>query len=153
MRWFVCTLVSLAACSSASSGSTTGDVGSCSVGLEWGVGQSSGFKWLRDGDTAPMTDANGSCFIDSTLRLEGTTAADVVAQMTVTVDGYEPVYGPPAQLQLALGPDGAGYATGLRMSMDMASPSNLAGRTVLVVVHATADGCASWTASKVVVAP
>ncbi len=150
MRLFVCALVSLAACSSATSGTAGG--GSCSLGLEWGMGESSGFKWLRDGDTAPMTDANGSCFIDATLRLDGTNATDVVAETTVTVDGYDPVYEPPARLPLVVGADGARYATGVRAPLDNASPSNLAGRAVTIVVHATADGCTSWTASSVVIA-
>jgi hypothetical protein len=101
------------------------------VQREPGVGRWSewGFEWLRDGDTAPMTDAQGSCFIDSTLRLTGTTAMTLVAQTTVTVDGYNPNYQPPAELQVAVGSDGARCATGLRASLDVPA-SNLAGRTV-----------------------
>ncbi len=152
MRWFVCAFVTLAGCSSSSGSGSAGDVSSCSMRLEWGVGPGGGFTWLRDGNAAPMTEANGSCFIDSSLRLSDTTATEVVAETTVSVDGYEPVYQPPARLPLVAGPDGARYATGLRASLDNAAPSDLAGRAVTIVVHATADGCSSWTASDVLIA-
>jgi hypothetical protein len=95
-------------------------------------------------------DADGNCFIDSTLRFSGTTAPDAVAEMTVTVAGYEPVDETSARLPLMVGADGARYATGLRVSLDNVAASSLPGRNVTVVVHARAGSCASWTATDVV---
>ena len=96
----------------------------------------------------------GSCgaeglFVDSMLRLTGTTATQMELGTTVTVDGYQPDEQPPVGLFLQVGPDGARYASGLHVTLEYSPATNLAGARATVVFQAQADWCTSLTANTV----
>ena len=140
-------LVLLTGCGASPAEDTPG----CQLSVQWGTGDPATFVPLRNGDTASAEpDASGQRFVNSTLRLSGTTAPETELRCTVTVDGYQTDEEPPDELSLAAGPDGARYVSGLRVpAANVPAAEHLSDTQAIVVLQAQAGGCASYTATWV----
>jgi hypothetical protein len=148
VAWLVSPLALMAACSG-----SDGEKAPCTLTVAWGTGGAAAFVPARTGGTVPVTVGAAGASIAATVQLAGGSDAHVTLTATITPDGYEPtvVVTPPAAVVES--PDGHGYIDALELPLANVSPTEMPGRSAVVMVRAQGAQCEGWTTTKVSLAP
>lgn len=122
------------------------DTAPCYFTIEWGERAGGAFVPFHDGaEAGVILGFQGFRYLQTSVRLQGTSASDAFVRFQVTLDGHPTSAQEAGRFHLVTGDDGALYADAVQLFFNDVPMPEIVGHSAEVIVIGTAGKCTGKT--------